>query len=581
MASSPIQRGARSAGPRLPRPAFSSQMLLLQLGVVTLVVLCTASFFMWLTYNRLVMDVESKALAVAQSVASQPDVRAEVAAVSSTHRVPSNSELRAGGLQAIAEDGRVRTNALFVVITDDDGIRLSHPTPALLGKEVSTSPSEALAGKEVTVLENGTLGPSARAKVPVWSPNGRTVVGEVSVGFSTRDILASLGTSVTPILIVVTGALLMGALASTFLVRRLRKLTLGLEPEEISALVQDQEVVLYGVAEGVIGVAPDGRVTVCNARARRLLNLPDIIGRQFRSLSIPAPILGLVDGEQPMAGVTAQVVVRSSVLLVTARKVVRGSSNLGWVLTVLDRTQVEELSRQLDAVGALTTALRVQRHEFANRLHTVSGLLTIGDLDEAERYLRQTLESGPLKYPVEHGDRLQDSYLQAFVGAKGFEASERGVVLRVGPETLIRGVVTDPQDLTTVLGNLVDNAIEAAVRGKSTERWVEIEVLSEDDTLHLAVADSGDGVRGDRELPFVEGHSTRSTIGDASHGQGIGLPLSRRIARARGGDVWLTSDGTVGGPGAIFCAKLPGVLSTTGIDPNEPVDVPGEDWGTR
>ena len=551
------------SGARRRRLAFSTQTLLFQMGVLLLVVLSTAGLYVWLTYQRLTMETESRALAVAESIAADTDVRSQVAQLSAAASLPSNAELRNGTLEAIGEAIRIRTRALFVVITDDDGIRLSHPTPSLLGKKVSTSPLSALSGKEVVEEQSGTLGPSARAKVPIWAADGRHVVGEVSVGFSTQDVLSSAGAAIAPILLMGAGALLIGALASTFLGRRLRHLTLGLEPEEISTLVQDQEVVLYGVAEGVIGIAADGRVTVCNAKARRLLRLGDVAGRQFGSLSIPAPIIDLMKDAGVTGGATVQVVVGPSVLLVSARKVIRGNSDLGWVLTVLDRTQVEELSRQLDAVGALSTALRIQRHEFANRLHTASGLLNIGQVDEAARYLQQTLETGPLKYPVEHGDRLQDSYLQAFVGAKGFQASERGVLLRVGSGTLIRGSVSDPQDITTVLGNLIDNAIEAAVHGTSSTRWVELELLSEEETLHLVVADSGNGVTGDLDLPFVEGHTTREAPEDSVHGQGLGLPLSRRIARNRGGDVWLASPGQPGGPGAVFCARLPHVLTLT------------------
>jgi two-component system CitB family sensor kinase len=553
-------RGSEPTRNRPRRLTFSTETLLLQISVLTLVGLLSATLYTWVTYQQLTADTESRALAVAQSIAADPDVRDLVTQLSDLPSLPDNQALRAGPIQAIAESMRERTGALFVVVTDDDGIRLSHPTPALLGQPVSTSPTEALSGKEVVDLETGTLGPSARGKVPVWSTAGHTPVGEVSVGFSTQSILASSLSAIAPIAFTAVIALLAGVLASTFLVRRLRKLTLGLEPEEISTLVQDQEVVLYGVAEGVIGVAADGRVTVCNARARRLLRLGDVTGRQIRTLSIPAPILRLIDETTAGGSPTVQVVVGPSVLLVSVRKVLRGSSDLGWVLTVLDRTQVEELTSQLDAVGALTTALRVQRHEFANRLHTASGLIEIGDVDEASRYLRQTLASGPVKYPVEHGDRLRDSYLQAFVGAKGFQASERGVLLRVGAGTLIRGSVTDPQDITTVLGNLVDNAVEAAVHGSSEPRWVEIELLSEDRTLHLVVADSGDGLVGDPGLPFVEGHSGRKGSPDSEHGQGLGLTLSRRIARNLGGDVWLAAPGEPGGPGAVFCALLPDVL---------------------
>ena len=568
-------RGAPHNRPARNRLAFSTQTLLLQLGVVALVVVGTAGMYGWFTYGQLTAEVTARALSVAQTVAADTDVRAQVTRVSSAARHRSNQELRAGPLQGIGEGIRKRTDALFVVITDDDGIRLSHPTPALLGRRVSTSPREALSGKEVTVQESGTLGASARAKVPIWASGGHTVVGEVSVGFASNDVLTTLGPAVAPILLVMAGALLLGALASTFLVRRLRKLTLGLEPEEITTLVQDQEVVLFGVAEGVIGVAADGRVTVCNEKARRLLLLPDVIGREFRTLGLPAPILSLLGNDTPLSGATVQVVVGHSVLLVSARKVVRGESDLGWVVTILDRTQVEELSRQLDAVGALSAALRVQRHEFANRLHTVLGLLTIGESAEAARYLQQTLDTGPLKYPLEHADRLPDPYLQAFVGAKGFQAAERGILLRIGAETLLRGDVIDPQDVTTVLGNLIDNAIEAAVTGGSDGRWVEIELLSDGDTLHLVVADSGDGVTGDPEGPFEEGYSTRSRRTDSAHGHGLGLPLSRKIARNRGGDLWLASEGTPGGPGAILCARLPGVLGPEVRGPVARTDVVG------
>lgn len=542
------------------RLAFSTEMLLLQLGVLLFVVVATAAVMTWLTYQGFTQEVESRALAVAQSVAADTDVRAAVVQISAAPTVPSNAELRTGPIQAIGESIRTRTNALFVVITDHNGIRLSHPNPALLGREVSTSPDAALSGKEVTEEATGTLGPSVRAKVPIWDDGGTAVVGEVSVGFSNTAVAAGALGAITPIVLSVLGALLIGALASTFLTRRLRKLTLGLEPEELSTLVQDQEVVLHGVAEGVIGVSASGRVTVCTAKARRLLRLGDVTGRQFSSLSIPQPIPRLLEDLEAGRRATVQVVVGPSVLLVSARRVTRGASDLGWVLTVLDRTQVEELSRQLGAVGALSAALRIQRHEFANRLHTAFGLLSIGHVDEAAAFLQQTLETGPLKYPVEHLDRLQDPYLQAFAGAKGSEASERGVLLRIGDNTLVRGSVTDPQDITTVLGNLIDNAVEAAVASGRPNPWVEIELLSEADTLHLVVADSGDGVAGNPDLPFKEGHSTRRTGENSPHGQGLGLPLSRGIARNRGGDVWLASAGEPGSGGAVFCARLPHVL---------------------
>ncbi|GLB69062.1 hypothetical protein AHIS1636_35050 [Arthrobacter mangrovi] len=240
-------------------------MLLLQLAVVALVVLLSALMLGWLTYQRLGTEAEGQALAVARSVAASGDVRQATAALKDAPPAElSAAALTRGPLQPLAEDVRSRTGALFVVVTDDAGLRLAHPNPALLGQRVSTDPTEALAGREVTAQEQGTLGHSARAKVPVFAPDSTNVVGEVSVGFSSGAVLESLAGDVLPIAATAAGALALGTVASLLLGRRLKRLTLGLEPEEISALVQDQEAVLRGVDEGVIGVSQDRRITVFN-----------------------------------------------------------------------------------------------------------------------------------------------------------------------------------------------------------------------------------------------------------------------------------------------------------------------------
>ncbi|MDP9885015.1 two-component system CitB family sensor kinase [Sinomonas atrocyanea] len=550
---------------RVPRRrgiAFSTRMMALQLGVVVLVVVLTAGIYGWLSYQRLVAEIGSKALAVAQSVAVEDAVQDSLAAAATAGTTPANAALRDGAVQRLAEALRDRTDSLFVVITDRRGKRWSHPDPTRLGETVSTSPEEALAGREVTTLETGTLGPSVRAKVPVWAPDGRTVVGEVSVGFSTDDVAEALAGALPPILAVAALAVVTGGTGTALLSRRLRSDTLGLEPAEVGELVQDQAVVLYGVSEGVIGVGEDGRVTICNDRARRLLGLTDPAGRTLADLGLPPRVLALLDAADDAARPGVQVVAGGSVLIVTAKRVTRGGRKLGWVVVVRDRTDVEALSRQLDAVGALSTALRAQRHEFANRLHAISGFLRIGRHAEATEYLDEALRSGPLKYPVDFAGTLEDPFLQAFLGAKAMRSAEMGVPLRLGGATLIEGRVSDPQDVTTVLGNLVDNAVTAAVRGMAGERWAEVELLSDAATLYVTVSDSGDGLAGaDAEELFAEGYSTAAGARDqAGRGEGFGLSLSRQIARSLGGDLWVLSPGDAGGPGAVFCARLPGVL---------------------
>lgn len=555
--------------PRRPL-RFSTQTLLLQLSVVLLVVLFSAAVHAWLTYDRVGSEAENQALTLARTVASDASVRADVLAISQQPGTPPAAELAAGPLMEAAEAARTRTGALFVVITDETGLRLAHPDPERLGEKVSTDPSAALAGREVTTRNTGTLGPSAGAKVPVYAPDSTTVVGEVSVGYSMETVGQSVARDIGPVALTAAGALLAGVLGSFLLRRRLTRLTLGLEPEEISTLVHDQVAVLQGVDDGVVGVSADGRITVFNAAAQRLLDLPDLAGSRWEDAPVPDQVKSLTraGSNSPEA---LELVAGGRVLVANARKALHRREDLGWVVMLRDRTELQQLTRQLDAVGTMSTALRAQRHEFANQLHTIAGFMSIGQHQQAREYLARLAATGPLKFPVDQAELLQDPYLQAFVGAKGVEADERGVSLRIGPETLVRGQVAETQDVTTVLGNLIDNAVNAAVAGSATDRWVELEVLDEPDddggTLHIVVADSGDGLAEgtDPEAIFAEGFSTASgpLARNGSGGQGFGLALARQLARRRGGDVRVLEPGSPGGPGAVFMATLPGTTAGT------------------
>jgi two-component system CitB family sensor kinase len=244
-------------------------------------------------------------------------------------------------------------------------------------------------------------------------------------------------------------------------------------------------------------------------------------------------------------------------LVVSSRRVRRGDRDLGTVLTLQDRTQLEHLGRELQTVRSLVDALRAQSHEYTNRLHALSGMLHLGHVDEARDYLQQLVRD-PIA--TEDGEAVvADPYLRGLLAAKAAAASERGVQLRLSDGSYLPGQLTAPLDVVTVLGNLVDNAVRAAAEGPRRPAWVEVALAAEDTTLLLGVSDSGAGLAPGSPV-FQDGWTTQED--DGPHG--LGLALARQAARRHGGDVEVVA-GSGDEHGAVLSARLPGVVETSAV----------------
>lgn len=541
---------------------LATQVLVLQVAIVALTLGLAGGMLAYFSHDRLASQYETQSLDVARAVAYAPAVRADVERYDATPLVPGpalTEQLANGPLQTLASEIQTHAHLLFVVIANNQGIRLSHPNRSELGEHVSTDPSEALAGREVVDREQGTLGRSVRAKVPVYAPNSNRVVGEVSVGVSTETVHHQLWSDLRRAAILAGVALIVGVVGSVLLARRWRALTLGLQPSEMAELIRGQAAVLHGIDEGVLAVDTDWKVTFVNDLACRMLGIDDEIGRSVDDIGLTPRVLDVFRSADPTPVLAT---VGERIVVVSARRVTREDRDLGTVLVVRDRTDVESLTRQLDAVQLMSTVLRAQRHEFANRLHLLNGLLHGGHVDEAAQYVEELLGSGPLGSAIPGIDAIRDAFLQAFLAAKAAAAREAGVTLTIGENTWVPGRLALPVDVTTVLGNLLDNAIYAARTGANDTKTVEVELLQDGSTLHITVADTGDGVPPDFvEHVFTEGRSTKPDSAIPG-GRGIGMALSRQIIRALDGDIRLSSTANPDAAlcGAEFIARLPGVM---------------------
>ncbi len=541
-----------------------TQLLLLQLVLVTLTLIIAFGLFAVFNRHRLDEQYHVHALDIARVVAASPTVVNNISRYDAAPLTASPAlvdELAAGPIQSVASRDEERTHVRFVVVANTRGIRLAAPDRDMLGLHVRLDISQAIAGQEGVFHESTIWGKAIVAKVPVLEPGSNRVLGAVIVGISTQAFDEQFSKNLRVLAAMGGVLLLIGVAGSLVLARRWRGLTLGLRPAEITELVRSRAAVLQGIGEGVLAADTAGKTTFVNDEACRLLEIDHEPGRHVEEIGLTPRVLDVfkaADSTSTLATVGDHIVV------VSARHVSREGRELGTVLVARDRTDVESLTRQLDAVQVMSTVLRAQRHEFANRLHLLNGLLHGGHVDEGLEYLEELLGSGPLGSALPGIDAIRDAYLQAFLAAKAAAAREAGVTLKIDENTWISGRLVLPVDVTTVVGNLLDNAVDAARLGGNHVKEVEIELLQEGSTLHVIVADSGDGVAPDFvEDLFTEGRTTKPDSGIPG-GRGIGLALSRQISRALGGDLWLASPGDPDGErrltGAEFIARLPGVM---------------------
>ncbi|MFJ7190754.1 ATP-binding protein [Streptomyces bacillaris] len=542
----PSGRGPRRFG--WPQRVFS-QVLLVQLAIITGVTVLVTGLFLAPLSSQLDDEAMRRALAIAQSTAAEPDVAEDL-------RTTEPSAL--GPVQSAAERIRRATGAEYVVVMDRRGVRWSHPEADRIGEVVSTDPGDALRGREVMEIDSGTLGRSARGKVPLRGPSGE-VVGAVSVGIEYDSVRARLLGAIPGLLAYAGTALAVGALAAYLISRRLQRQTHDLAFSDISALLTEREAMLHSIREGVVALDGTGRIRLLNDEAQRLLGLgPEAAGRPLDEVldaGRTADVLaGRVVGEDLLA------VQGGRVLLANRMETADG----GAVVTLRDRTELERLGRELDSTTGLIDALRAQDHEHANRLHTLLGLLELEMHEDAMEFVTEVV--GVHRATAEQvTEKVRDPLLAALLVGKATVAAERGVALRLAPGTLLPDRVVDPRGLVTVVGNLVDNATDAAAG--SAEARIEVGLRAEGRTVVLRVRDSGPGIAPEQHASiFTEGWSTKDL---PAHGKrGLGLPLVRRLAERQGGSVSVA--GADGG-GAVFTVVLPEALAGPVEPPPEPV----------
>lgn len=534
---------------RARRTTLAGQLLVLQLAVILVVLVLVGGLSVAQSEATFTRVEGRRVSALAEQLGANPLVR-------TAFLTPETRTALAVLGQSVVTQSRVST----VTFADaDERVRVS--TDPSLDNTRLPLPRRAVADG---ASWSGTLEVGGRrqlvSQVPVFDTAPGRVgqhLGTVMIGEDVPSVWQRLRGASSYLLTYLGTALAVGLLGSWLLARRIKRQTLGMEPEEITGLVEHREALLYGIAEGVIALDPAKRITLVNDVARRLLDLPEhAMGMSLDDLRIRGRLYAVLSGEAsrvPSEGARREladevVVRRGRVLVMNRMEVEKDGRHLGTVTTLRDRTALADLERQLGSFRSSTQLLRAQGHEFANQLHTISGLIQIGEYDEVVRYVdavsqrRQSLD-------LSVNSRVRDPAVGVLLMAKASVAAERRVDLRISDDTsLDRLQPEDSADVATVVGNLVDNAIDAAA-GRP-DAWVEVELTHDTSTVRIMVRDNGPGVPDDVAATLFDQGVTTKITGADEHG--IGLALTRLVCRRRGGEAEFHNSSE----GAVFTAHL-------------------------
>lgn len=494
--------------------------------------------------DALEKQVGERTLNVAQSIANIPELKAAF-----------SLDDPAAVIQPLVAPIREATGAEYIVVGNTEEIRYSHLKPSRIGKRMVGGDNErALVNGESYVSKAvGSLGLSLRGKVPIISDEG-DIMGIVSVGFLVDDVQSMISNyhkELWYVLLLVIGIGIFGAI---LIANYIKKILFGLEPEEISHLLLQKETILQSTHEGLIAVDKRGFITMMNAAAQRLLFEQACPKRNFVGMPIkellPHSTLAEVL-EHGKSQYDKEMLLGKNIVLVNKVPIYENDTIIGAVSTFRNKTEIERLTKELTRIKQYANALRAQTHEFSNKLYTILGLLQLNKKQEAIDFIRKESDIHQ-EWICFLMERIPDSMINAILLGKLNQANELRVKMSIHPDSQLtyRFSGAKREALLTVLGNLIENAIEAAKNRKQQNRMVHIFFTDIGDDVVFEIEDSGPGIKGeDAYKIFDQGFSTKEGLN-----RGIGLALTNQMISEIGGTI-LLEEGELGG--ACFVITIP------------------------
>lgn len=504
--------------------------MILVLGLVSAAQTGLIGGFAWQYLSRSLDDqIGQRALMVAKTIAAMPSI---------IQGIETRDTDRLQRLSAKL----TRTNeALFIVIGDANNLRLAHPNPDRLGHSMADDDGDRgdialLDGRAYVNKAHGSLGESMRGKAPVFNDSGN-IIGLVSVGYSLDQVRATIQRYKLVLIVAMTLMLMASVIAAIIIASRFKKAIFGLEPEQIARLFKELDATLQSVREGIVAVNRDGQITTVNRTAIETLGLaPDtpLIGRQIEEVVPDSGLPPILDSGESQFD--QEVWLNGRLMIVNRLPIKQDGELIGVVSSFRLRDELDRVSRQLTRIQQYADTLRSQTHEYSNKLHTIAGLIQLGANDEALTLIGSEVSDHQALIQLLL-EAVPDPVLAGCLLGKYNRAREMGLSLLIDPDSRMAELPESlPRDqLVSVVGNLIDNALEATRLAHPNGGQVQLSMTDLGHDLIFEVGDQGPGIPDEqRERIFEKGVTTKS---EANHG--IGLHLVRSFVARWGGSVTL------------------------------------------
>lgn len=525
---------------KLFRVSLQTKILGLLITLILLVIVSLTAVFTVMDNEQIERQKGRLALEVSKTVALMPSVR-------DAFYTSDPSVI----IQPIVEKIRKQVGAEFIVVGNKDGIRYSHPVPDRIGKHmVGGDNYRALVlGEYYTSKAVGSLGPSLRGKSPIFDDDGR-IIGIVSVGFMQDDIREQIWENELKVGRISLIVLIIAVLGGILLARNIRKDTMGLEPYQIASLYKERSAVIQAVREGILVIDKSGTITIMNQNAQRLLNFEgDYKRMKIEELLPNTHMYEVLDSGEIQQN--QEMVLEYKTLIVNRTPIIDKGEVAGVVASFRDKSEVEEMVNTLSEVRKYSEDLRAQTHEFINKLYVLSGLMQLGDYEEAIQMIQSETAAFEFQNRILF-DQIHDLKIQAIILGKVAKASEKKIHFIIDENSSLQFLPKHIKisHLITILGNLIDNAFEAVENKHNPEVTFFATDLGDD--IIFEVSDNGCGIKeiSQSEI-FRRGFSTKKSDGDL---RGYGLSNVSESVKLLKGNIEVQSGE---GKGTVFTVYLP------------------------